>query len=45
MEVKMEVKVEVKMDRCIVVAQRIVPFNSLFNSPLKTNLHFNSLYT
>ena len=35
----MEVKVEVKMDKCIVVDKCIVHFNSLFNSPFNSQLN------
>jgi len=45
----MEVKEEVKMDKCFVVAQCIVLFNSLFNfhfnSLLNISFLFNTLYT
>ena len=39
MGVKVEVKMEVKMDKCIVY-KRIVHFNSLFNSQLSLHLIF-----
>ena len=38
----MEVKLEVKLDKCFIAAQCIVPFNSLFNSPFNSLL--NSLF-